>query len=89
MKAKQPSAHSISRIRLRARKIQVGPVASISPFVNSSATLLEIEFHRHFTPVQQQARYDLDGLAESIRCVARALHECQQLEDPFFFFRTL
>jgi len=43
----------------------------------------------YFAPVQVQARHHLHRLAQCIRRVTGTLHECQQLDDPFFFFRTL
>ena len=40
-------------------------------------------------PVQKQVRHDLDRLTKRVGRVARALHECQKLNDSFFLLRAL
>jgi hypothetical protein len=46
------------------------------------------EIQRHIAAVQKQTRYDLDRLAQRVGRIARAFHECQELDDSFLFDRT-
>lgn len=46
------------------------------------------EIQSHIAAVQKQTRHDLYRLAQRVGRVARAFHECQELNDPFLFVRT-